>query len=221
MRFQTFVGPVDGIFHIPRKGAFEFGLIFFGEFAHAPSGKELGKSFVEGGAIGFVGSYHPKEPVVTYFVGDEALVAWVLTSVHGNHGVFHTICGICTNDFWVIVHAEISTIGSDDFGGKLGGLLPSGCVIFLGDGDAFYAFPFYFTYAISGIGGPSEIVDIIGMKLPALAFSGCGDNDGGLRSDGCFFEVRNINLLSQGGWHGFGFVLKQAGGFHDVMIGQV
>ena len=99
--------------------------------------------------------------------------------------------------------------------------MPSGCVIFLGDGDAFYAIPFYFTYAISGIGGPSEIVDIIGMKLPAFAFSGCGDNDGGLRADGCFLKVRNIYLLSQGCWHGFGFVLKQASGFHDVMIGQV
>ena len=127
---------------------------------------------------------------------DEALVTWVKSSIHSNHGVFHAICGICTNDFRVIIHTEISTVSGDDFGGELGGLLPASGVVFLGDGHAFYAIPFYLTDAISGVGGPSEVVDIIGMKLPAFAFSGCGDNDGGLRADGCFFEVRNINLLS-------------------------
>ena len=152
---------------------------------------------------------------------DEALVTWVKSSVHGDHGVFHAIRGICTNDFWVIVHSEISTVSGDNFGGELGGLLPASGVVFLGDRDAFYAIPFYLTDAISGVGGPSEVVDIIGMKLPAFAFSGCGDNDRGLRADGCFFEVRNIYLLSQGCWHGFGFVLKRACGFHDIVIGQV
>jgi hypothetical protein len=46
----------------------------------------------------------------------------------------------------------------------LSGLLPSGGIVFLGDGYAFYAIPFYLADAIGGIGGPSKIMDVIGME---------------------------------------------------------
>ena len=79
--FEDFIGAVDGIFHVSGEGAFEFGLGFAGEFSHAPGGEELGESFIECGAIGFVGADHAEEPVVSHFVCNETLVAGVVSAI--------------------------------------------------------------------------------------------------------------------------------------------
>lgn len=177
MGFKDFIGTVDGIFHVAGEGPFEFGLRFFGEFAHAPGGEELGKSFIEGGSIGFVGAHHAEEPIVSHFVGNQTLVAGVVTAIEGNHGVFHAIGGIGADNFWVVIHAEIAAIGGDDFGGKLGGLLPSGGIVFLGDGHALHAIPGGFADAVGGVGGPSEIVHVDGLIVPGFVGAvGLGDH---------------------------------------------
>ncbi|MEK0440056.1 MAG: hypothetical protein RLZZ504_972 [Bacteroidota bacterium] len=220
MGFEDFVGSVDGILHVAGKGAFEFGLGFFGEFAHAPGGEELGKAFIEGRAVGFVGSHHAEEPVVAHFMGDETLVAGVVTAIEGNHGVFHAIGGIGAYNFGVVVQAEIAAIGGDDFCGELGGLLPSFGVVFLGDGHALYTIPSGFTDAVGGIGGPGEIVHVYGLIVPCFVRAIGRNNHRGLRTDGFVFEIGDIELFSQGSGQNFLFVYQGACGFGDVVVGQ-
>lgn len=180
----------------------------------------MGKSFIECGAIGFVGADHAEEPIVSDFMGDQALVAGVVAAIEGDHGVFHAIGGIGADNFGVVIHAKIAAIGGDDFGGEGGCLLPSGGVVFLGDGYALHAVPGGFSDAVGWVGGPGEIVDIHGLVSPGFEGAIGGDDDRGLCADGFVFEVGDIELFSQGVGQYLVFVGEGAGGFGDVVVGE-
>ena len=153
-------------------------------------------------------------------MGDQALVAGVVTAIECDHGVFHAVGGIGANNFGVVVHTKIAAIGGDDFGGELGGLLPSGGVVFLGDGHALYAIPGGFADAIRGVGGPSEIMHIHRLEVPCFETAVGLCYNRGLGTDGFVLEVGDIELFSQGSGQDIIFVHQCAGGFYYVVVGQ-
>ena len=187
-----------------------------------PRGQELGEAFVQERAVCLVVPYHAEEPVVPHLVCEKTTVTRVAAAIQGQHGVFHAITCIGHDHLRVGVHPEVAAVTGDDLRGVFGGVLPTARVRFLHQRHAFHAVPFRFADAVVRVGGEGEVVDVLGMELPHLAFSGLRSGD----HRRCFvprfvLEVADVKLRFEIGRQHVLLVLQPAGGVQYIVVREV